>query len=154
MEAYEWGWAFVATAFGLWFAFGFISSSIKAYKFLKRRREDRQTDATIAAGKVPVDYDLVARRVRDLNDLDACQDAIVPETRARLGQMKRMRETVSIIRLRGYDRALDDRVNSIDVDLGLKNNPHEKGSGEAKQWARGYLMGANVRDIKRYIAAA
>lgn len=128
---------------------------------LWKRHKKRDLWKHIRENRVPVDYDRVAEAVREANDpgnivKEAKSHAGVgpPTQRQNLSDLKRLRSNVARIRVNGYDRAVSDRENKVEFAWGVTRTPYPKGTGEAKQWVRGYCIGANVRDIKRYYDAA
>ena len=117
--------------------------------WLEYRR--RKLTQQIRDNIVPVDYDQVAKRAREMNDQIELGN---PDFRKNTNDLRRLRENVAIIRLDGFDRAVSDAFKGLKFTLGVSATPHPKGSGEAKQWVRGYCQGANVSDIERYYRAA
>ena len=65
-----------------------------------------------------------------------------------------IREKVGLIRLEGYLRGETDEADSFPFKYGVAATPYKKGSGEAKQWTRGYCQARNVMAIKKYIDRA
>lgn len=141
--------ASVAVMLAIWGLVGLTGWLIKIYK-------KRVLWQNIEDNVVPVDYDQVADAVREMNSPDMILREAMdrPQVRHNLGNLQRLRTHVSIIRSDGYDRAVSDQLTRIGFEAGVTSGPFKKGTGEAKQWVRGYCMGANVTDIKRYYRAA
>ena len=134
--------------FGLlvWFTIGAVGLFRTARKWWKGHK----TREEILRGVVPVDYQLVieeAGRVnRILSDgpLDEQQsDGFIIQDSA----LQNMRQKVGRIRDDGFVVGYTKRGQ-------LSNNPYPTGSGESKQWVRGYCMGRNITDPKPYMDKA
>lgn len=120
------------------------------YTFWLEYKRQKLTDQ-IRKGEVPVDYSQVAKRSQEMNNQIELGN---PNFRKNINDLTHLRVKVGHIRLRGYDRAVADRDKGLKFTAGVKATPYPKGSGEAKQWVRGYCQGANVRDVKRYYDSA
>jgi hypothetical protein len=119
-------------------------------------RKRRQVRRQIKAGVVPVDYEMVATQAKAMNDdveEKAARGQIVdtPTFRQNAADLHRVRSKVAGIRDKGYVAGSSDKEHKVAVEIGLGNNPWPKGSGEAKQWVRGYCMGACITDPKQYM---
>ena len=130
--------ATVLVVWGLWLIGDYVRLK------LKHRRINKQ----IAAGIVPVDYKEVARVVQELNSSESVKREALeleglnpPKIRKRLGDLKRIRTRVAYIRDAGYCVGERQRHQKDPIEVGLRENPFEKGTGESKQWVRGYCMG-------------
>jgi hypothetical protein len=162
------GWALgngtmiiVVSLLAVWAAVGLYDYGRKFALWYRARKAKRTAQREIDSGSVPVDYDQVAELVRDANNAEDASSpdfaGIVPspEIRKRLNTLNSMRHRVAVLRGQGFDKGSDHKANGMtDVELGLQSNPHDKGTGEAKQWARGYLMAQSIRDIKPWIDKA
>jgi len=113
----------------------------------KRRKLSDQ----IRKGEVPVDYSQVAKRSQELNNQVELGN---PTFRQNVNDLTHLRERVGLIRLSGYDRAISDRNKGLKFSVGVAATPYPKGSGEAKQWVRGYCQGRNVRPPGPYMRKA
>jgi len=92
---------------------------------------------TIRDGIVPADYSAAVREVAtEVNDAalgGAPEDGMERYLMA-------LRNKVALIRLSGFDVAREARLKGELFAQAIDTNPHEKGSGEAKQWARGFCQ--------------
>ncbi len=132
---------------------GTIWALIWVAEILWRWHKDRKTAQQIIDGVVPQDYSEISRVAQEMNARDdVTQDGMA--FRHNANQLLRIRNTVALIRVDGYDRAMHDRETRIAFQIGVKNNPHPRHSGEAKQWVRGYCQGCNVANPKPYMDKA
>jgi len=118
----------------------------------KPRSEWRQV---INEGKVPADYSAVGRVAKALNERVISASVLdSKELEGNQASLDLLRTRVARIRVAGYDRATSDSSIGVRFRIGVARSPHPTGSGEAKQWVRGYCMGANVPDPRPYMDAA
>ncbi|MEE9366025.1 MAG: hypothetical protein V3W44_04985 [Dehalococcoidales bacterium] len=113
------------------FAGWFVATALEA-------RRKRELHRQIEEGEVPVDYSAAIKEVA--TDQNNAILGVGFEHESRAKDLYGLRMKVAHIRANGYDRAADDVRNNIDFVFGIGNNPHPQGSGEAKQWARGYCQ--------------
>ena len=136
---------------GAWLAIGLWDWAGVLYRWYKRR----QATKGILAGKVPAGYGVIKTEQERLNKIDEAGGlAQSPKDRRIASCLRGIRERVSHIRYAGYVAGENDQFAGLPFDTGVKGTPHKKGSGEAKQWVRGYCMARNVTDIKQYYRAA
>ncbi len=128
LDVIQWTLIALTAAAGIaWFVYVLVVEA--------RRRKLHQQ---IKEGEVPLDYSKKIKQVAT-----AQNDAILgtgTENETRYRDLTNLRMKVAYIRADGYDRAAEDAFNNIAFDIGIGNNPHPNGSGEAKQWARGYCQ--------------
>ena len=128
--------AFIALAVMVYI--GVLGLRLYKYWCLRRARKD------IAAGRVPVDYSQVAIIVREENDSHLGYDV----------GLYAIRYQVARIRAAGFEVGQQFRGVKTRPEFVAAVNPHPEGSGEAKQWVRGYCQSANIFDPKPYMDAA
>lgn len=125
----------IAVGVVAWIAWAIIGTIVEA-------RRKRELHRQIEVGEIPVDYSAAIREVAtDQNN------AILGtgfENEQRSVDLHNLRMKVSIIRVNGYDWARDDMDGGIELSLGILQNPYVKGSGSAKQWARGYCQASGT----------
>ena len=120
-------------------------------------RHHSAVNAMIDTGRVPADYGVVRREQERLNKIDidgSLMDRTLPDVELTRTVVASVRETASHIRFSGYRIGEQDQDTGLNFELGVQSNPFPTGSGEAKQWVRGYCMARNVLDIKQYYNAA
>jgi hypothetical protein len=137
----------------LWMLVGFAGQAWEWYKHHKALED-------IMDGRVPVDYgqmEIAQKNVNDCytdGDLKSQQDEgfLATET-----AIIRVRESVAKIRYAGYligeQAAHEDDGEMLFINV-KKCNPFTVGTGESKQWTRGYCMGGNIADPKYYMDKA
>lgn len=113
------------------------------YQILYERHRKRVIDQQIRDNVVPVDYSAVIREVAtDRNNEVLHQGILSPEQEEKAVNLERLRWHVAAIRVLGYDAAKRAEERGELFAFAIEtNNPYEKGSGEAKQWARGFCQG-------------
>lgn len=120
-------------------------------------RHERAVDKMVDKGEVPADYNVVKVEQEMLNKVDekgSFKERISEDTEIRHGAIERVRLKVAHIREAGFVVGQRHQAEEVPFEEGVKGTPFKQGSGEAKQWVRGYCMGRNVIDIKPYYDAA
>lgn len=130
----------------IWFLTGLAE---KGYKWWKGRAK-RAALKSIEKYEVPTDYNQVGLIQEDVNkrQLDATEAGQVVSATALEGKISQVRQKVSRIRYGGYVFGEEAKLNRVDFDIGVEQHKYEKGSGEAKQWVRGYCMAFGVQPKK------
>lgn len=124
----------VGGGFTLWSAWAI-------YVVLAERRRKRILNQQIMDGVVPVDYSNVVREFATQQNVEACGFTTAAQEH-RINRLQALRMKVAHIRVEGFDAARQARVGKVLFETGISANPYEKGSGEAKQWARGFCQEA------------
>jgi len=129
-----------------------LVASLRAY-IMHERAVIRMVDR----GEVPADYSIVKTEQEMRNKVDevgSFAERQSDDHKLRRSSVDSVRQRVAGIRVAGYDAGKLDHKNGMSFEFGVICAPYKKGSGEAKQWVRGYCMGRNVRDIKQYYKEA
>lgn len=116
-------------------------------------RHERAVDRMIDKSEVPADYNVVKVEQEMLNKVDekgSFKERISEDTEIRHGAIERVRLKVAHIREAGFVVGQRHQAEKVPFEEGVKGTPFKQGSGEAKQWVRGYCMARNVIDIKEY----
>ncbi len=108
------------------------------YEWWRKRTINRQ----IASGVVPVDYSAVIREAATdrNNEVLAWGAPIDPKRAKKNADLLSLRTRVAIIRSDGFVAAQAARLKGEMFAQAISENPYPKGSGEAKQWARGFCQ--------------
>lgn len=101
----------------------------------------------LKAGKIPTNYSEAVAAAQTEDNAD-------PRSKGTNPTLLRVRKQVGLIRFRGFLRGEVDRDNNVSFKHGVNACPHKRGSGEAKQWVRGYCQARNVMDPKKYMDRA
>jgi len=121
----------VAAGVVSWIAWAIIGTILGA-------RRKRELYRQIEVGEVPVDYSAAVKEVAtEQNNNILLRGA---ENEGRYIDLQSLRTKVARIRAAGYDAANRAREQGQSFERGLERNPYVKGSGSAKQWARGYCQ--------------
>ncbi len=137
---------------GFWLALGIIGWGTRVYQWLKHKRAVQEI---IDTGRVPADYGIVEREQRRLNRIDeAATDPLHKDTADQRRAIADVRTAVAHIRFAGYTIGEQDQRAEVAFETGVRSAPFKRGTGEAKQWVRGYCMGRGVLDIKQYFNEA
>lgn len=115
----------------MWIAWVIIGTILEA-------RRKRELYRQIEVGEVPVDYSAAIKEVATEQGASILLTGF--ENEGRSVDLLNLRTKVAYIRADGYDRAVEDADRGECFGCGIENNPHPQGSGEAKQWARGYCQ--------------
>ena len=115
---------------------GWIGLAIAGYVNEKRRK--RELYRQIEYGEVPVDYSAAIKEVATEQGASILLTGFENESRSK--DLLDLRTKVARIRADGYDCAKEDEVQGGTFRQGIEDNPWPNGSGEAKQWARGYCQ--------------
>lgn len=113
------------------FAGWFVATALEA-------RRKRELHRQIKEGEVPVDYSAAVKEVATDQNNAILGAGVEHESRAK--DLYGLRMKVARIRADGYDAANRAREQGQSFEGGLERNPYVKGSGSAKQWARGYCQ--------------
>jgi len=105
---------------------------------LLERKRKRELYRQIEYGEVPVDYSAAIKEVATEQGASILLTGFENEGRA--VDLLRLRTKVAHIRADGYDAASRAAKQGQSFEGGLERNPYVKGSGSAKQWARGYCQ--------------
>lgn len=117
-----------------------LTSPIRQWRLRKAANQ-------VIRGEIPVNYNLVDDLQRQINDDDEGGKNLMADDREEgslTNGLRIVRFSVAQIRVIGFDQALLDYDLLIAPDDGVKKNPYDAGSGQAKQWVRGYCMGAGI----------
>ena len=138
----------MVVVFGLlvWFGCGAAEWAWNWWRAHKTRGE-------ILDGTVSVDYQLVvdeANRVNKVYAEGSLAEQMDEDFSVRESALTRIRENVARIREAGFVIA----TQATTTDRGLASNPFKRGTGESKQWVRGFCMGRNILDPKPYMDKA
>ncbi len=118
---------------------------MRFWKWLTRPWRLRKTAKQVSRGEIPVDYNRVNELQRQVNDQVLGAKHIGREDDDPvIAGLASIRMNVAYIRVAGYDQAIIDADKLIAPDDGVLKNPHDAGTGKAKQWVRGYCMGAGI----------
>ncbi len=128
--------------------FGVITSGmvvwagVYAYEIWYRWWRKRIITKQIADGIVPVDYSAAIREAATdrNNEVLAGGSLTDPVRDQRTAELLSMRTRVGLIRAEGFDAAREARGNKRSFAMAISDNPYPRGSGEAKQWARGFCQ--------------
>jgi len=128
-----------------------VQAGYKIYDWLKHRKAREQIHDFV----IPPDYSEVEYQQKRINKIDE-SGSIAKRTAEDSNRVavQRIRMHTARIREAGFIAAGLDQRRGVKFDDGVKGSPYPKGSGEAKQWVRGYCMGYNVMDIAKYYEEA
>lgn len=101
-------------------------------------RRVRKLNQQIRDCVVPVDYNSIAEVARQQNE-SVLHPTQGPQD-VSFGDLLALRTRVAYIRVEGYDTAKDEKAKGTLFIDAIEQNPYTKGSGEAKQWARGFCQ--------------
>lgn len=120
--------------------FGFVVwVAVYAYEIWFEWKRKKVLTQQIAAGIVPVDYSSMVREFATKQNNEA-MGFPTSEQETMFGALRALREKVGLIRAQGFDAARAAREKGEFFAQAISENPYEKGSGEAKQWARGFCQ--------------
>ena len=108
---------------------------------LERRRK-RELYRKIEYGEVPVDYSAAIREVATEQGASILLTGFENEGRSK--DLLSLRTKVARIRAEGYAAAVVHERGGIELWVGIRYSPYPIGSGEAKQWARGYCQASGT----------
>ncbi len=128
--------------FGL-LAIGLVGFAGWFIAVLLEARRKRELYRKIRYGEVPVDYSAAIREVATDQNNAILKTGFDDEGLSQ--DLYSIRTKVAYIRANGYDQAKDDVINGISMVFGIADCPHPKGSGEAKQWVRGYCQATGTQ---------
>jgi len=119
---------------------GWVSSYV--YGVLYERYRKRVLDQQVEAGIVPLDYSNAVRELATARNNEVLHQGGLPDSHQerQAVNLDRLRWRVSEIRVQGFDAARVARVKGEMFAQAIAENPYAKGSGEAKQWARGFCQ--------------
>jgi len=136
----------------IWLMFGFWAIYVWVRDWL---RHENAITKMVDKGEVPADYSHVEIEQKILNKRDEVGEIDIDyEDDVRRNALDGVRLKVAHIRDAGFVIGQQDQRDDIPFKDGVRATPFKQGSGEAKQWVRGYCMGRNVIDIKPYYDAA
>lgn len=133
---------------GFWLTLGAIDWGLRLYRWHQHKKAVQEI---IDTGRVPADYGVVKREQNRLNRIDeAATDPLHKDTADQRRAIADVRIAVAHIRFAGYVIGEQDHAAKIAFEIGVTQTPFKRGTGEAKQWVRGYCQGRNVLDIQQY----
>jgi hypothetical protein len=119
-------------------------------KWFREKAVAKRVKKQIATGKIPEDYSVIEREVRDLNNAQERSVDLhgVDERRHRLGELQRLRERVGRVREAGWTVGNNAAHRNQPIKSALRANPFNKRTdpGAYKQWVKGVCMGMSKRD--------
>jgi len=138
----------VMIGLGLWASVYVVEYALKGWRWFKQRMD---IEELIDTGDVPADYGVIEREQERLNKIDEGNlDPTHEATREIRVAVHAARQKVAHVRFAGFKIGEQDQHAGTSFARGVISGPFKKGSGEAKQWVRGYCMARNVLDIKQY----
>lgn len=120
--------------------FGFVVwVGVYVYELWAEWKRKKILTQQIAAGVVPVEYSSMVREFATKQNNEA-MGFPTSEQEVMFAALRTLREKVSLIRAQGFDAAREARDNKRSFAMAIADNPYPKGSGEARQWARGFCQ--------------
>lgn len=110
------------------------------YEIWYKWNQKRVIDQQIKDGVVPLNYTAVVRATATERNNEVLGGILTPEQEQKAVNLDRLRWKVSEIRVQGFDAARKAKDKGELFGQAIAMNPYEKGSGEAKQWARGFCQ--------------
>ncbi|HDZ37799.1 MAG TPA: hypothetical protein ENH62_05880 [Marinobacter sp.] len=126
--------------------FGFVAwVLVYAHEIWSEWRRKKFINQQIDDGVVPQNYSKVVKEWATRYDAEAMSPGMTDEQDRRHGRLSHLRQTVGMIRARGFDEARRARQWGMSFNEAIADCPYEKGSGEAQQWTRGFCQESGVR---------